>query len=209
MSPFWKSAYTHKEKRAYHRFLSGLERALILKDEVRFLTLTTAGVPFDNDLRLQLQQGNLDNLNRHFSIFVKRMRRKLGRFEYCKICTNEGNGVVHVLFRGGFIPYQEVSRLWFEIHGAFITDIRSVWGSRRRLAAYLTQYLSRQPKSRLGLSKCWIFEHSSWTWWWLRKKYLPDFKKVLELWHWCLVHPSRVFRRLTLRLDVFEYPRHC
>jgi len=81
------------------------------------------------------------------------------RFEYCKVKTNEGNGVLHIVFWGEYVPQPWLSRTWEELHGAKIVDIRVLHGNTKGIAAYLaSQYLSTQEASyvRLSYSRGWV-----------------------------------------------------
>jgi hypothetical protein len=62
----------------------------------------------------------------------RRERKKSGkmvRFEYCKVKTNEGNWVLHVIFRGEYIPQEWLSKTWEELHGAKIVYIEKLYGN--------------------------------------------------------------------------------
>ena len=80
-----------------------------------------------------------------------RVGRKYGVFEYCKVRTSEGNGVLHVVYRGTYIEQKWLSDVWKELHGAYVVDIRKVYGEKKQLAYYLCRYVTSQ--------RC--FEHMS------------------------------------------------
>jgi len=143
-------------------------------------------------------------LNRHFESLVKRIRRgyflseeerkrrkKIGqkiRFEYCKVKTNEGKGVLHIVFRGEFILQTWLSKTWEELHGAKIVDIRQLQGDTRRIAAYLaTQYLSLQNVSytRMSYSFGWVCRGFVGRWRRLWET-LNNKKSVLTYWEFLL-----------------------
>jgi len=136
-----------KRKRAFHRLVSGFTRARSRGDRLRFLTLTTA--VGGSELRLR----------RHFQLLRRRIERKFHfKAEYWGLRTNEGNGVLHLIFKGGFIPQWWLSEAWFSIHGASIVDIRVLRGSSRRLANYLVaNYLCKQSFERMSWSWGWVF----------------------------------------------------
>ena len=109
-----------KGKRCYGRIMSGLTRALSQGYKVRrhkyeditmlsnkskylcFLTLTTrydrlfnviygiSGVP----------KKSLKRLTDNFQKLVRMIRRKYGKFDYIRVRTQEGGGVLHILFKG-------------------------------------------------------------------------------------------------------------
>jgi len=143
-----------KKKRAFHRLVSGFTRARFRGDRLRFMTLTSA------------VGGSFGRLSRDLQVLRKRISR--ARYDrdgfsgflpqYWKINTNEGNGVLHVVFKGGFIPQRWLSDAWFAIHGAWIVDIRVLRGSPRKLANYLVgNYLCKQSFERMSWSWGWVF----------------------------------------------------
>ena len=141
------SGLSRKQKRAFHRLVSGFTRARSHGDRLRFMTLTTA------------VGGSVCRLRRHFQLLRRRIQRRF-HFEvkYWSILTNEGNGVLHIVFKGGFIPHDWLSKAWNSIHGAFIVDIRALKGSPKKLARYLiVNYLCKQSYERLSWSWSWVF----------------------------------------------------
>jgi len=142
---------SRKKKRAFHRLVSGFTRAHARGDRLRFMTLTTA-VDSSGGWSFRL-------LRRHFQTLRKRIKRHF-HFEvkYWSIRTNEGNGVLHIVFKGGFIPQKWLSDAWNSIHGAKIVDIRALKGSPKKLASYLiANYLCKQSYERLSWSWSWVF----------------------------------------------------
>lgn len=136
-----------KQKRSFHRLVSGFTRAHSRGDRLRFLTLTTA------------VGGSVRLLRRHFQVLRKRIEHEF-RFlpQYWSLRTNEGNGVLHIVFKGGFIPHSWLSVAWRSIHGASIVDIRALRGSPRHLASYLVaNYLCKQSFERMSWSWSWVF----------------------------------------------------
>ena len=85
---------------------------------------------------------------------MKRIKRSFGcQFEYIKIKTREGNGVLHVIYAGPYIPQPWLSRNWEEIHGAKVVHIRKMYfgmGLRNYLGSYL------QDQGRLSYSRGWF-----------------------------------------------------
>jgi len=138
-------ARSRKRARLFQRLMSGIQFAQYRGERLRFMTLTSS------------TESNPDLLNRHFEILVKRIRRKFGPFEYCKIRTPEGQGgVIHCCFRGSFIPQKWLSVQWEEIHGAKIADIRLMYGDRG-IASYLMGYLGHHSDYHMGFSRHWVF----------------------------------------------------
>jgi hypothetical protein len=98
-----------------------------------------------------------------------RIKRKYGEFEYIKIRTDEGNGVVHILYAGCFIPQPWLSRMWNEIHQSPIVDIRSASRIKGLGRYVVSQYLSDQRCS---------FLRYSWSWGWVYRGFVKIWRKV-------------------------------
>lgn len=159
-SPY--SQMSGKKKRAFHRLISGFTRACYRGDRLRFMTLTSSSVS-----EYQL-------LSRHLQVLRKRISHAFGFLpQYWKINTNEGNGVLHVVFKGGFIPQKWLSDAWNSIHGARIVDIRVLRGSPRKLANYLVgNYLCKQS-----------FERMSWSWGWVFRGFCGIWRSRFSSWY--------------------------
>jgi hypothetical protein len=193
-SPPKPRIWTPKQKRAYHRLLSGIKRGEAFGERIRFMTLTSA--PGSERKRL----------NKDFAILVKRIRRRFGRFEYWKIRTNEGHGVIHVVFKGPYLPQRWLSDQWLEIHGAPIVDIRQFRFGSRRLARYLVgNYLCKQTFERMSWSWNWVFWGFVSVW----RKLIEElgYPKALEYWNWILSlkdPPPLLKTRQTLLIRICE-----
>jgi len=100
-----------------------------------------------------------------------RIKRRYGTFEYIKIRTNEGYGVLHILYVGKFIPQRWLSRNWNEIHQSPIVDIRAT-SRMKGLGKYVvSQYLSDQRCS---------FIRYSWSWWWVYRGFVHYWKVICQ-----------------------------
>jgi hypothetical protein len=77
--------------------------------------------------------------------------------EYLAVRTSEGYGVLHIVYRGPFIPVAWLRKQWFEIHRAFEVWIREV-SDIQRIARYIVaQYLGKQLRfERFSTSQNWI-----------------------------------------------------
>lgn len=171
-------SWSKKQRRAFHRIKSGIYRHQ--EETLRFLTLTTS--------KDRTTQQNL-SLNDCFKILTKRMFRltprklieqnylsqnkaqyvygaenldeKLNYFEYFKVETSEGNGVLHILYYGCYYPQQWLSDNWKDItKGSYIIDIRQVKEqtfNTTKLTRYcINQYVSGQDALiRFSYSKNW------------------------------------------------------
>jgi hypothetical protein len=184
-------SYTKKQRRAFHRCISGLLRAKGRLERIRFMTLTSS------------PQSDRSKLNYHFNLLVKRIEYTFGfKMQYWKVKTNEGYGVLHVLFRvvedklprkrkkgvlisrrrRGFVPYSWLSKTWENIHGAKVVEIHELKGkkSERDIAYYVVgNYVSKQPVERMSYSHKWVCVGFSRKW----KTFLEAYgKRAIEVW---------------------------
>jgi hypothetical protein len=84
------------------------------------------------------------------------------KIQYCKLETDEGNGVIHALCVGDYLPQDWLSKQWQEIHGAWNIDIRAAKragsGSQKFAAYMLGQYVAGQSGIiRVSCSKNWVY----------------------------------------------------
>ena len=186
------NSWSKKQKRAFHRILSGFHRADGQNQKIRFMTLTTAKY---EDYR---------RLNADFQVLRKRAKRKLGlKIDYFKIKTNEGFGVLHCLTKGGFLPQRWLSQQWHQIHGAKIVDIRGCFGKSKRLTNYLVKafYSSKQTFERMSWSWGWVFKGFVGYWETFKYRGLAmglSMKDVVRRWKGFLGKPVLFYTSLTL-----------
>ena len=85
-------------------------------------------------------------------LLARKLRRRFGDFEYLRVTevTARGWPHFHLLVRSGYIPHQVVRKLWMELTGATIVDIRQVNHSFH-CYTYLCKYLSKMHE--LGWTK--------------------------------------------------------
>lgn len=147
-----------KQKRSFHKILSGLKKMGYKHEVVRFLTLTSASFN--------------ERLNADFGVLVKRIRKKFGRFDYYRVRTSEGNGVLHVLYGGEFIPQNWLSGCWFDITGdSYVVDVRVVDNRERRLARYVvSQHIAGQS----------LYVRSSMSWGWVYRGFVRDWRRIIK-----------------------------
>ncbi|MGF3555095.1 MAG: hypothetical protein ACQXXF_07525 [Thermoplasmatota archaeon] len=143
-----------KYGRIFNRCCSAYTYYTSVNKPLRFLTLTLSKASVDG---LSDYDAGVF-LSNSFILLRKRIRRRFGFFEYLKVRTNEGNGVLHILYAGCYIPYAWLRCNWNEITGSFIIDIRKVF-SKDGIGNYLKQYLSNQKCSyvRSNLSYNFVF----------------------------------------------------
>lgn len=145
------------EKRRYHRLISGLNVGAGQNEHERFMTLTTA-------------KGVQRNINKSFDALKKRIHRatlkkdgfhgfKFNR--YFKLKTAEGNDVLHIVYRGRYIPQKWLSKVWADLHqGSFIVDIRELhWrkGTKKLTRYLIVNYLQSQKTLRMSYGWKWVW----------------------------------------------------
>lgn len=153
--PMNRDSWGPKQKRCYHRFLSGLRKAFILGKTVRFLHLTTS--PYAKDF----------DLNADFQVLRKRINKSFGSFEYCMIRTGEGFGVLHILYVGSYIPQSWLSENWADVHGSPIVWIKQVFSCKGAARYTVSHYVVGQS-----------FVRCSWSWGWVCKGFVHAWKRI-------------------------------
>jgi hypothetical protein len=136
----------YKRSRYFHRLVSGCKLARYQHCMLRLLTLTTS------------LTGSDFNLSRDIDVLIKRIRRANFKFEYCRVKTDEGNGVVHVLYKGAYIPKSWIVKNWYSIHKSYIVDIGTVRSDKKLVNYIVSHYLSSQKceKTQMSWSKGWL-----------------------------------------------------
>ena len=192
-----KNFYTQKYKRTFHGAMSGMTIAEHGNKTVRFMTLTTSDL-----CSQQIDYDSEKGINEHFQILKKRLllytpnqlvtegymtKRQRDnkynpheyntpfRMDYLKTTTNEGNGVIHTLYRGSYLPQSLLSNLWMDIHLSWdvnIKKIRTNPESIRKSASYICQYVSDQ--------KC-TYTRTSASWNWVTRGYRKIWKELNQI----------------------------
>lgn len=135
--------WLQKDRRAYHRILSGYKLAQYNRYHLRFLTLTTS------------KEASWRDLKEDTNTLIKRIRRRYRAFEYFRVRTNEGNGVVHLIFRGSYLPRSWVKAQWEAIHKSWNVDIREC--QRYHQKYIVNQYIcDQQGYTRYSMSGVWL-----------------------------------------------------
>ncbi|MBA7554265.1 hypothetical protein ES705_46878 [subsurface metagenome] len=117
-----------------------------------------------------------DEINASWQVLRKRIVRKWRiKLEYWKLRTSEGNGVLHIIYSGPFIPQRWLSRNWAEIHNSPIVYIQKMRFKKKRLVNYLmNHYLPAHDVgglyTRMSWSWGWVFRGfcGAWRWFWKR-----------------------------------------
>jgi len=138
--------------------MSGITRSQAQNDTLRFLTLTSS-VSSPHDIR------------RSFRVFVKRVRRAYGKFEYIvvKEQTRSGLNHLHMIYRGSYMSQYWISRNWNEIHSASIVYIQKIREQSYKLGVYLVKDMSKQMITRF-----------SWSWGWVYPGFVKDWKRFVR-----------------------------
>jgi hypothetical protein len=136
--------YSKKQRRAFQRLMSGLTVGKSQNQRLRFMTLAT---------RDQANDVGFDKkLNDHFRALKMRIYRKNSfKMKYWKVRTNEGNGVLHIVSRGKFVPQKWLSSQWADIHKSPIVDIRSLYETQRGLTETSRRHAIARISVRCGL----------------------------------------------------------
>lgn len=155
--------WNKKQKRAYHRCKSGIKVSTILHIPVKHLVLTTS------------PEASARNIANDFQILRKRIYRKFGvLLSYFMVHTNEGYGVLHILYRSKkYLPQKWVSNQWEDIHHSSYVYIKEVPDSD--IARYVvTQYVANQGTS---------YQRCSWSQSWVQKGFVKAWQKHLRWYH--------------------------
>lgn len=183
------TGWSRQQRRGYHRILSCLTYWQAHGYQVRWLCLTTA------------PGGDAQSLAYHHQILKQRVERRLGYqgIEHFMVRTDEGNGVLHVLWawvspkgyrkKLFFIGQRWLSKNWLQIHGAYVVWIAKVkldMRAKKRISRYaITQYvgghdyryMSWSWKRTFGvpLVKCWR--------WFKRQFVVGGLDRIIRMWH--------------------------
>jgi len=86
-------------------------------ERLRFMTLTTS---------VDAKNSGFDKkLNENFRVLKMHVFLKYHfKMEYWKIRTNEGNGVLHIVYRGKYVPQKWFSVHWADKHESPVVEIR-------------------------------------------------------------------------------------
>jgi len=218
-----RNPWSKKQKSAFNTIFTGLKVAKKFNDDVRFLTLTTSEVQYCNK-NYDLKYGLNDDF-RKLKQRIKRMsvakliqqgyikpsacrkyypNRSLVEpfsMEYFKVITNEGNGVIHCLYKGGYLPYNFLVDNWQDIHNSWDVNIKLIKNKKEDLkksSAYVvSQYVSSQKSS---------FQRSSQSWNWIIRGYRKMWKEFYQTCHSAyFFNPvQRIFYHNRQEVNIFE-----
>ena len=193
-----RDIWSKKQRRTYGKIMKGLKVARKKGKTVRFLTLTTSKTCIDQK-NYEITGSSLNNDFRKAKQRIKRMtpykmakrgyiptskiryyypNMALGEpfeFEYLKVETNEGFGVLHILYQGPYLPQTYLVDIWTEVHLSFDVNIKAITNNRRdhkKSASYIvSQYCASQGSS---------YVRSSMSWNWIWRGWSHDWKEYLD-----------------------------
>jgi len=168
------SRWSPKARRWFQRMLSGVTHHEANRRRIRVITLTTS--PRARALGY--------DLNADFQVLRKRIIRKFGvKFNYWKLRTSEGNGVLHILYVGAWIPQSWLSQNWDEVHNSPVVWIQEFKRRRKKLVSYLmSHYLPSHGDGRL-------YTRMSWSWGWV-------FRGFASAWRYVWKHGNTMYEAI-------------
>jgi hypothetical protein len=112
-------------------------------------------------------------------------------FEYYMIETYEGNGVLHILYFGDYIPQQWLSDNWAKIHQSKIVNIKEIRGDYK-IKKIIKYIINHKEWKRSSYSRNWMGHNANKVWKIIRQeikkkkerldKYKPFLKgQILEI----------------------------
>ncbi|MCW4018465.1 MAG: hypothetical protein NWF00_07295 [Candidatus Bathyarchaeota archaeon] len=131
-----------------------------------------------------IQVGRFKKRKVRYQQLWKRYKFKL---KYFKLKTDEGGGVMHIIFRKGYrvpkIPFDWLSKQWLRIWGSPRVNISQIAvNSADRLGRYMVgQYMQKQPILRMSYGRQWVCEG-------MKKSFnhivdVYGFKRGIEVWN--------------------------
>jgi hypothetical protein len=214
--------WQRKQRTAYNTILTGLKIAGKMGKRVRFLTLTTSDLQFNNidyndrslndsfrKLKQRIQRMTIAKLIQQGYHKPSDVRRYYGdkplnenfKIDYFKVITNEGNGVVHCVYKGEYLPYNYIVDNWQDIHNSWDINIKLIKTSRKdykKSACYVvSQYVSNQNST---------FQRSSQSWDWIFRGYRKSWINFLNECHQRYFYNSvqRRFYKNKMEVDIFS-----
>jgi hypothetical protein len=102
---------------------------------------------------------------REWSFYRHRHHSERVRHEYLALHTQEGNGVLHVVFAGDYLPVTPIREAWNRYHGAYSgysgnlqMDLQYVRGDDLLTKYLMKQYLTSQDGFiRFSMSHGWLW----------------------------------------------------
>jgi hypothetical protein len=174
-----------KKGRLFQRMMSGI-RWHGNDHYLRFMTLTSAddspkpGQSWQKMIqrirRLSparlVKMGYLNSKQIHHYYPNKPVNEPL-KFEYLRVETSEGNGVLHIPYFGDYIPHEWLKDTWLKIHGAWNVSLSAKpVNSAKKLAGYLlNQEICGQDQ---------LIGNTSWAHPWVFLGFVSKWKLLIE-----------------------------
>lgn len=189
----YQSAIQKRRRRLYFYLTSGLKWNV--GERVSFYTMTTAPEALQSvtaswaDLVLDARrmsprkmiEGGYVSVRKAAYVYELNDVDDNFKFEYAGCVTDEGNGVIHALVAGEFLPVSWVRERWLYHHKTPQFKIKLVKaGDNKRLVKYiLEQYIAQQDSLvRLIVSQNWLYRGCRADWLAMLKEYKTDFGDV-------------------------------
>lgn len=164
-----RPSWTRKQRRTYQRLLSGIIRANNEGKRLRVITLTSAVE----------KRSKQHEMGKAWQVLRKRICRYFRvSLDYFRLRTSEGNGVLHIVYKGPFIPQTWLKNAWNEIWESPIVFIQALRGEKR-LARYIVSHYMARHHVRDGPRGA-LFIRQSWSWGWVCRGFVHLWGRVLK-----------------------------
>lgn len=222
----WENDFAKWKKtraRRYQVLISGLTTGTYAGERFTLMTLTSPPDPkrpLNDDFRVLKNRIERAKFHKIYKNGRKKIKDAFHGFRfnrYFKLHTIEGNGVLHILFRGRYIPKFWLIRNWAQIRGAPVVNIKEYKATRKGikdLSHYLiTQYFSDQPVIRMSYGWKWVFHGFRKAWKNITMIFCLDynrhakgqFSNVLKVWDDLMKNPKPTTRQTKLHKGKIHY----
>lgn len=165
----------------------------------RLVTLTV------NPARHADPRAAYDATRRTLPAYITKLRRRHGPIEFFRVleATKKGWPHYHLVTRSGYLPQAELSRLWDEMTGAPIVDVRQI-KRRDKVYFYVVKYLAKQTHVP------WTNRRVSWTRSFFAASQLkPGPRLELQDNQWSAYSPSSYLVDNCPKAHLVRYSRDC
>jgi len=95
------------------------------------------------------------------------------RFDYLRVQTDEGHGVLHIPYFGDYIPQKWLSDTWMALHGAWNVSVSARdQGNARKLAGYMLRQEVCGQDQYVG--------NISWSWSWVFRGFVGQWRALVR-----------------------------
>lgn len=171
-APHGRRSWTKKQRRTYQRLLSGIIRANNERRRLRVITLTSSPE----------KRSKQHEMGKAWQVLRKRICRYFGvSLDYFRLRTSEGNGVLHIVYKGCFIPQTWLKNAWNEIWESPIVFIQALHGEKRLAKYLISHYMARHDdRDEPGSPRGTLFVRQSWSWGWVCRGFVHLWRRVLK-----------------------------